>query len=188
MRLTLALLVLVACGANSPSGDDEHTDYGGLCSVEMTGTLPGVSIEVSSMSCRYRRGEAAVFTYRVTVDASVPAIDVPESNSCDCNHRNAQIDSWVSWTIAGTSSAGSSQQYCLCDTGCCAPQSSATITPQQGTIEENIMWPGRVWQGPSDTGNEPGDYFEVGTYNVTVSFAGYAQGGVTASLPIEIVP
>ena len=135
---------------------------------------------------RSARGASATFTYRVTTTAAVPAIDIPETQSCSCDHRNTQIDSWLSWVIVGQAPNGEYQQYCLCDTGCCAGQDATTIQPEVGTFSGTIEWNGRTWNGPSDTGADPGDFFLVGDYGVTVRFHGYGQGMVEATLPIEI--
>jgi hypothetical protein len=176
MRASWCLVLsLAAC-----SNDDAGTTQTPCAVTEVTGTIPGVSITIESDSCLYRRGEATT--------ASVPTIAVPDSMSCDCSHPNATIASWVSWDIAGTSAVGEPQQYCLCDTGCCAPGDPGTITPDVGTVSDTIVWPGRVWSGPSDTGNVPGDFFAVGSYAVSVRFFGFDEGSVEASLPIMIVP
>lgn len=194
MRAAL-LLLLVACTTH-----DKHAGPGDAavvapdvavtaCAVEnVTGTLPGVSISIFSDSCTYRRGQPATFTFRVVTTNAVPAIDVPATSSCDCDYRTTQIASWVGWIINGTSTTGENQQYCFCDTGCCAPQAMQTITPEVGTYEDTITWSGHTWFGPSDTGNAEGDAFLVGSYAVLVGFTGYAEGSVSAMLPIQIVP
>lgn len=190
MRYLALLAVLAGCDSSDRSGDNDGSVVllGQPCSVDdVTGTLPGVSVSISSSSCLYRVGEPAQFTYRVTTTAAVPAIDIPDSSSCACDHRTAEISSWLAWSIGGTSASGNSQQYCLCDTGCCAPQASTTITPVVGTFANTLEWSGRVWGGPSDTGNPEGAFFQVGTYGVTVRFSGYAMGFVEATLPIEIL-
>jgi len=184
MKLVIGLLALVACG-----NDDEVLEMETIaepCSVTADGSIPGVSITISSSSCEYARGQPATFEYAVTVTGAVPAIAIPDSQSCSCDHRNTQIDSWLSWVIVGQAPSGDYQQYCLCDTGCCAPQDATTITPEVGTFTDTIEWNGRTWQGPSDTGNEPGDYFLVGTYGVTVRFHGYTEGSVEGTLPIVV--
>lgn len=190
-----AIVVLVATGCDSSStntSDDAASAdaelIGPPCSVNVGGSLPGVTIAIESASCSYHRGQPATFTYRVTVDSTVPAIDVPATNTCECTARTTQIASWVSWSIGGQAFTGESQQYCLCDVGCCAPSSASTITPDAGELSDTIAWSGRTWQGPSDFGAPEGDYFLLGTYNVTVRFAGYDQGEVVGSLVIEIVP
>lgn len=192
MRATSVLLGLALVGCDSGDvGSREDAQVETLepvpCAVEnVTGTLPGVSISISSPNCRLRRGTAGSFTYSVTTTSAVPAIDVPASGSCSCAYRSTQIDSWLSWGIGGQATSGANQQYCLCDTGCCAPQDATTITPEAGTFTDTIEWSGRTWQGPSDTGNEPGDYFLVGDYAVRVGFYGYDAGEVVATLPIVV--
>jgi hypothetical protein len=44
-----------------------------------------------------------------------------------------------------------------------------------------------VWFGPSDTGNQEEGFFLPGRYNVFVTFKGFDEGNVQATLPIEIV-
>jgi hypothetical protein len=195
MLAGLVLASVAACQGSVGSVDDAGLDApvttlpGDPCSTgDITGTLPGVTISIVSASCRYHRGQAASFEYEVVVDASVPAIDVPASQSCDCAFRSQEIASWVTWQIDGSAAGGENQRYCLCDTGCCPGQDATTVTPEVGTSADTIQWSGHVWNGPSDTGNQEGDPFAVGTYAVNVSFTGFNRGSVTASLPIEVIP
>jgi hypothetical protein len=197
MRLPLILALLAGCQSLvGGSSDDQATGDahvqtlpGGPCTTgAITGTLPGVAIEISSASCVYHRGQPAVFEYAVTIDGAFPAIDVPETSSCDCTGRNENPASWVHWEINGTSDGGASQRYCYCDTGCCPPQAAKTISLAPATLDEEIAWSGHTWDGPSDTGNAEGTAFAVGGYGVEVSLYGFDHGEVRARLPIEIIP
>jgi hypothetical protein len=195
MRLFLAVTLAALVGCQGfVNGSDDDVDYtatlpGGPCSTgDVTGTLPGVTISIVAPSCVYHRGQAATFEYEVIVDASAPAIDVPETGSCDCSSYSVQLASWTHWEIGGTSAGGENQRYCLCDTGCCAPQAAKTVTPEVGTSVREIEWSGRVWDGPSDTGNPQGDPFAVGMYAVSVDLYAFDRGRVTATLPIEVIP
>jgi hypothetical protein len=194
MHARIAVLIgCLGCGSSSmPSeGGDAYVQTlpDAPCSVDnVTGTLPGVSITISSERCVYRRGERATFSYRVAADANVPAIEVPETSSCSCAYRTPALETWVAYSIGGMSAAGERQIYCLCDTGCCAPRGATTVQPSVGMLDRKIEWSGRTWNGPSDTGNPEGDFFRPGRYSVSVNFTGYGQGNVLAELPIEIIP
>lgn len=178
MRIAV-LLLAVGC-MNAVDGEP--------CEVEnVTGSVPGVSITIRADSCLVQRGNSVRFSYSVTTTTEVPAITVPASDSCSCNHRSTQIASWTGWIINGMTSAGESQQYCLCDTGCCAPQDESTIQPVVGVFEDEVQWSGRTWNGPSDFGQQMSDYFEPGAYAFRVGFSGYDHGSVSTELPFRVV-
>lgn len=193
-------LALAACGgATTLPPAETHGDGGGdgsvtiapgtPCSVEgVTGTMPGVSITIRSAKCRYSVGEPAELTYEVTTDASLPPLEIAASQGCgSCRTYTDDPLAFTGYDIDGVAGDGSQQHYCVCDTGCCAPDRASTIklTPAKRTA--TITWSGRNWYGPSDTGNQEGAFFPPGHYSVRVTFAS-ATKGVQAVLPIEIVP
>jgi hypothetical protein len=177
-RLSLFALFVVGCAGQTQMP----------CSVEnVTGPVPGVAITVRANSCLLDRGQPATFAWTVTADATVPSLHVAGSSGCgSCLARTTDPSTWVSYVIDGTSSAGNGMCYCLCDVGCCAPDVDRDVQLATGAMSGTIEWSGRTWDGPSDTGNPMGDFFEPGHYQVTVSFDGGAAGTVSASLPIEI--
>lgn len=186
----VAFWVLLATATASACLVGCTTEADGVpCSVTgVTGTIPGVSLSIQSDRCVYHVGEAAVFTYQVTTDASVPTIEIMASMSCgDCSPPSTDPLSFVSFGIGGTSASGQSQNYCLCDVGCCPPDQAGMIKPSATTASGTIKWSGRNWSGPSDTGNAEGDFFLPGSYGVNVTFNGRAQGSVTATLPFEVI-
>lgn len=194
MRLLLAIVALTGCEIGAGSAD-EHPSFtqtlpDGPCAVEdVTGDVPGVTISIRSDACVYARGTAAAFHYEVTASATTPAITIPDSGGgCgDCEGHTTDPASFVRWSIGGTSAGGESQDYCICDVGCCAPTQTATIQLDALESAATIDWQGREWSGPSDTGNPMGELFLPGRYDVVVTFEGYAAGSVQARLPIEIV-
>jgi hypothetical protein len=179
VKKILLALALAAC-----SGKQDTS-----CAVEnITGTFPGVSISVRGDTCTLARGQAAVFSYEVTVDPSVPAVLVHGSGpGCgSCLARTSDPSTWVDYEIGGTSASGQSQIYCLCDVGCCAPDTDRTVQMTPGTVTGTIDWSGRTWNGPSDTGQPMGDFFEPGQYFVSVQLWEEGTGSVVARLPIEV--
>jgi hypothetical protein len=190
---TLALVV-VACGDRSPLPVTSSTDGGTTtipaspCSVtDVTGAIPGVKISIHGDKCVLAVGEGATFTYTVTTDATVPPIMIQATGGCgSCRSYGDDPLAFTGWVISGTADNGQQQQYCLCDTGCCAPDVAQTVTLTPATRTAEIVWSGRNWYGPSDTGNKEAGYFPVGHYFVNVGFSGGAGGGVSAKLPIEI--
>ena len=193
MRLLVAAAALAACDPSSV--EPWHPSYtqtlpDGPCAVEnVTGTIAGVTLAIRADSCVITRGQGTTFRYEVTASAATPTITVPDSGGgCgDCSSHTTDPASFTRWGIGGTSPDGEDQHYCICDVGCCAPTQTQTITVDATQSGETIQWQGRQWHGPSDTGNEMGDFFLPGRYAVGVTFQGYAQGQVHAELPIEIV-
>jgi hypothetical protein len=178
-------------GASSGSSSSSGSfDGGPPCEVTgVTGTIPGVTLSISSSRCVYKVGEAAEFTYEVTTDSTVPPIEIKAGSGCGpCTKASEDPLSLTSYQIGGTAPGGQSQNYCLCDVGCCLPEEADTIMLPATTVSDKIQWSGRNWSGPSDTGNPEGDFFLPGKYGVNVSFNGRDQGSVMATLPIEIVP
>ncbi|MGZ3422219.1 MAG: hypothetical protein ACXVEF_36015 [Polyangiales bacterium] len=147
--------------------------------------LTGVRVCISADTCSFNSGTGGTFTYEVTVDDTAPILHTAATGpGCSvCASWSADPLSFVSWNIGG-----GSIRYCMCDTGCCAPQTEKTITLDRGKKSGTIDWPGKQWNGPSDTGAPLGDPFPPGTYSVSVSFQGAKEGTVTATLPITVGP
>ena len=182
-------LVLGLCGLTfGCASDGTLIPTGPPCSVEgVTGALPGVAISIRASKCVFGVGESAVFSYEVVTSAAVPPISVSASVGCgSCRRYSADPLSFVDWMIGGTSRSGIEQQYCLCDTGCCAPDLARTVTVDAKTSAATISWSGHTWRGPSDTGQREGAAFLPGNYQVSVGFFGGTTGSVTARLPIEV--
>jgi hypothetical protein len=180
----LYLVVLAGCSTHTQTLPD------GACAVEgITGTIPGVTLAIRADSCVFQRGSGGRFTYEVTATADAPAIPVPDSGGgcSECSVYSADPISFTDYRIGGTSAGGESQQYCLCDQGCCAPTLEHMVELDAMTSTRSFMWSGRTWSGPSDTGNPMGDFFLPGRYDVLVGFSGFAAGSVSATLPIEII-
>jgi hypothetical protein len=191
MRLVAVVVVCAACtGQVHSTADyrDAQPLLGPPCSVEgVTGTIPGVTLAIRSSSCTYVPGQTAHFTFEVTTDASVPGISVAATTGCSaCQQGTTDPLSWVGWSVGGRAPDGSSQMYCLCDTGCCAPHDAATIQPAVADEMASFDWDVRNWNGPSDTSAPEGAYFPPGSYAVHVTFHGDASGSVDAMLPITV--
>ena len=118
---------------------------------------------------------------------SITALIVVLTPDCSIHRPSADPRSFVAYQITGLSTAGDPQQYCLCDTGCCAPDAAAIVQVDATAATHTISWSGRQWSGPSDTDNPEDEFFAPGTYDVEVTFDGQEQGSVTAKLPIEIL-
>ncbi|MGE5183705.1 MAG: hypothetical protein ACM31C_16650 [Acidobacteriota bacterium] len=181
-----AVLALLVGGCTTTVG---HLSDG-PCAVEnVTGSLPGVTLAIRSSSCRYSQGAMAHFTYEVTTDSTVPAITTPGATGGGCGSCFAPGPdplSFVDWSIGGTAPDGTSQSYCLCDTGCCPPDRMYTVQPAVADETDTIDWDTHNWGGPSDYNAPQGPVFPAGVYGVYVTFIGFSSGRVTAVLPIEI--
>jgi hypothetical protein len=168
---------------------------GGSCNGGTSSNLPGVGLAFPDQPCSYTRAEVAAgiqIAYEEVITAAVGNLVPAPGDDGGC----ARPDD--AGLIVGYRIAGAGQNYCLCDTGLCAPQSLVTTTVV-GTHSRQIPWDGRNWNGPSDTGNREGAAFPPGTYTITLTASGTRQssaggadaGGtfsVTASRSITITP
>ena len=179
--LATALAALLASCGKSP-----RCGLAAPCRVEgVSGAVPGVRLSISADKCVFAVGEGATFRYDIDVDASGAAITVPGSGGC--GHCSVLTDDPLSFATASVASLGDpSVSYCDCDHGCCPPDVARTVTLRTGRSSGTLQWPGRVWSGPSDTGQQPGGWFPPGCYSVLVTIQGYEAGTVTAALPIEV--
>ena len=144
--------------------------------------------------CSYTAAQVAAgiqIVYDEVITAAVAGLSPSAGDAGGC----AQPDDAgliVSYRISGPG-----QNYCLCDTGLCAPQSTVTSTVV-GSHTRQIPWDGRNWNGPSDTGNREGAAFPPGTYTITLSATGSRTSdagidagdtfSVTTSRSIAITP
>lgn len=168
---------------------------GGSCGWGASSNLPGVQLAFPEQPCSYTAAEVAAgiqIAYDEVITAVVGNLIPAPGDDGGC----ARPDD--AGLIVGYRIAGAGQNYCLCDTGLCEPQSLVT-TSVVGTHARLIPWDGRNWNGPSDTGNREGAAFPPGTYTITLSANGTRQisdggadaGGtfsVTASRSITITP
>jgi hypothetical protein len=168
---------------------------GGSCGGGASSNLSGVQLVFPDQPCSYTAAEVAAgieVAYDEVITAVVGNLIPAPGDDGGC----ARPDD--AGLIVGYRIAGAGQNYCLCDTGLCAPQSLVT-TPVVGTHARQIHWDGRNWNGSSDTGNREGVAFPPGTYTITLSAAGaydsadagIHDGGtfsITASRSITITP
>lgn len=168
---------------------------GGSCGWGASSNLPGVQLAFPDQPCSYTAAEVAAGIEIAYDEVITAAVDNLISTPGDAGGCARPDDAGL---IVGYRIAGAGQNYCLCDTGLCAPQSLVTTTVV-GTHARYIPWDGRNWNGPSDTGNREGAAFPPGTYTLTLTATGTRQpsdGGVdaggtfsvTASRPITITP
>lgn len=66
------------------------------------------------------------------------------------------------------------------------PEPGGGVVLAPGRYEGTFDWPGRQWDGPSDTGNPLGDPFPAGDYAVHASLGLPGLGAVDAALPIVV--
>jgi hypothetical protein len=152
------------------------------CEVDATDdSLPGVTVHVEADRCNFDSGQPGEFRYEITVAESV-SYQVEASSGCGaCRPWGGPVQELVSYRI------GSGEvHYCECDVGCCPPDQSMAHTLAAGDGTGVIRWPGRQWDGPSDTNNPLGPPFPPGAYDVEVSLALPGAGAVTARLPIVV--
>ena len=166
----------------------------GPCALDASSTLPGVSIQFTGPRCTFTLAEAAAgitIPYTVTVDADVSVVNA--SDPFDISRR---VDADASGLHRFEILSGSTERYCLCDTGLPSPIDAGTgSVAKKGSHPFDFTWDGRAWQGPSDTASPEGAPFPAGTYRLEVrargSFTG--DGGATpflvaAAFRVTLVP
>lgn len=156
------------------------------CVGESGSTLAGVSIAVAG-PCVFTLAQAAAgieIPYQVVAVAAVADVRPAAQDAGGCGQPGP------TGLILFETVAGGGQQYCLCDTGLCAPAMPLTTVPA-GSFPATFSWNGRNWTGPSDFGNPVGPPFPEGDYTFRVSATGTAGGAafeVFATYPITLVP
>ncbi len=150
--------------------------------------LTGVTITFPPQPCTYTLAQVKAgitFRYAIIIDQSVADVVPLSGDAGGCATPGP------SGLIAAQAVSGNNQNYCLCDTGLCAPQPQQPVTLQPGGYAGSFAWDGTNWNGPSDTGNPHGAPFPTGKYSFTVSTSG-TQGGapfsVTGSMDFTLVP
>jgi len=177
LRLLFALLWAPACGSsNAGTSPAAHADpppsTGPACNGAALSTLPGVSIEFPDDRCSFSAAEVAAgitIKYTVVVANTLSVSPVPlDAGHCDQPDPEFGLTPLAKlW--------GQNQQYCLCDVGGCFQEGAhdpTTVVPA-GRYDRAMTWTGKNWNGPSDTGNQPGAAFPVGTYTFTVTAQGH---------------
>ena len=173
MRLTRALvLVLAAASAGA------CTDPLPCGTTQTSAALPGVSIAVSTDTCTFAAGAAGTFTYVTTIKDPLTFTTAPHAG---CTPTTSDPASFIVTEVLGTNA-----RYCpTCDVGTCPEDPGEDITIPAGTYMGQLNWPGRQWDGPSDTGKQLGPAFPPGSYTVHVQFT-IPAGVIDAKLPITV--
>lgn len=153
---------------------DLFEDPASACQVSASSTLPGVHIELDKSVCSL--GLQAVmagvaFKYAVVVDADVQSVTTGTQNVGNCQPAHA------SGLFLEERIFGGGENYCLCDTGLCAPQTRPAIDLHAGSYPGTFSWDGKNWNGPSDTGNPEGAAFPAGSYTFEVRSTGKTSAG-----------
>jgi hypothetical protein len=142
---------------------------GPSCDGPAASDLPGVSLAFPDAPCAYTLATVAVgieIAYQEVIAAGVSGVHPTQKDDGRCGQPD-DAGLIVSYSISG---AG--QNYCLCDTGLCAPPPIFNTAPVAGTHDRQIPWDGRNWSGPSDTNNAEGAAFPPGTYTLTLTAVG----------------
>jgi hypothetical protein len=166
---------------DSGTSDDATT----LCQVTQT-DVTGITVTLSSKSCTFHVGEAGTFAYSVTVGADAASlVFAADRGSPGPDPTDGKLATLVDWRIEPVTASGSS--YCAdCDLGLGPMLPAQTVTLERGTFAGTMQWPGRVWGGPSDTGNPLGPAFAPASYRVVAVITGTST--TLAALPIQVIP
>ena len=154
--------------------------------------LDGVHLEIDAAQCTFSLADPQAtvsLPYRVVVDQDVTGVTPRSQDAGQCAMPGP------SGLITFEKISGNQQQYCICDSGLCAPTGMLPVTLKKGTYPVAFTWDKHNWYGPSDTNNPEGLTFPVGDYTLEVSAIGLhtvPDGDVgfivSASMPIHIVP
>jgi hypothetical protein len=182
LALLFAAVFLGGCATTHRQSDDgADASASRACSVDATDpSLPGVSLHVEADTCAFEVGEGGRFRYRVTLSDPIDYTAAPGGGCGVCYAYSSSPTSLVTYVIGADA-----VRYCRCDEGCC-PNDGGSFTLEAGPSEGAIDWPGKQWNGPSDTNNPLGAPFPEGDYTAAVTFAVPGGGSVTAELPIVV--
>jgi len=154
------------------------------CAVDVTdASLPGVRVHLEGDRCRVQTDRHHVFRYRIEVDDAIPYTAADSAGGCGrCGGYTDDPLTLVDIRVDD----GNAVQYCQCDVGCCPPITEHEVTLRAGDADGELDWPGRQWQGPSDTNQPLGAPFPPGDYHVRLTFSVPGVGKISAALPIEV--
>lgn len=163
MTSSLSLLVgiVLGCGHEAPADS--------VCIGTSQSTLPGVSFVFDRQPCERSLGEAVAgfdISYVVDIEAVVPTVAPRSQDSGGCEQPGA------SGLTVHAQFGDSPHVYCECDTGLCPSDPQPPVDLQPGTFADHVHIQARDWNGPSDTGIEPGEAFPAGNYDVILSATG----------------
>ena len=157
-----------------------------VCAIAVDDTgLPGVRMRIEGSRCRFRSGEGGSFRYQVELARPIAYRVADGFGSCGfCGGYGADPAALVRATVGSAD-----VRYCAtCDEGCCPPDREASHQLAAGTTEGSLEWPGREWNGPSDTSSPLGPAFPPGSYAVKVELRVPGVGTASAQLPIVVLP
>jgi hypothetical protein len=179
-------------GVTSSSSGSSSSGGNPDCPVTSTSMLDGVHLEIDGVACTFSLSDPQAtvsLPYHVVVDADVTGVTPRSQDAGQCGTPGE------SGLITFEKVSGNQQQYCLCDTGLCAPSQKPPVTLKKGSYPVMFTWDKHNWYGPSDTGNQEGATFPVGDYVLEVSAIGLhtvldGDEGfiVSSSMPVHIVP
>jgi hypothetical protein len=124
--------------------------------------------------CEFTLAEAAAgitFTYEVVIDDTVAGVVSTAQDAGGCDQAD------VLGLAPFERFAGGDQNWCICDEGLCAgvPPEPVTLEPGQSSV--SLVWHGRNFDGPSDTGFEEREPFPPGDYTFSVRAIGTVDHG-----------
>ncbi len=158
-----------------------------ICEFSSDGTLKGVSIDLSGNHCVYSLSEISAgidLHYRILVEQELHEVVSRPLDAGQCDPPGP------SGLRTFEKIHGNDQTYCICDSGLC-DGGSDSFTLMPGDYSDTFEWQGLNWNGPSDTGNLPGDPFPPGAYTLVVRTEGnhgplQSDFAVTATMKIHL--
>ncbi len=130
---------------------------------------------IPAQRCSFTQAEALAgidIAYQVVTKAAVDSVFPEPLDQGGCSTPD---DSGLIVFEELDSTTGGTEHYCLCDTGLCAATEPEAVTVPAGTFDKTFQWGGRDFNGPSDTGQEPGAAFPPGLYVLRLSATGQQE-------------
>jgi hypothetical protein len=171
------------------------------CTQRVESSLPGVTLRVTSKRCRFSVAEISRYVetpYELRIESPLSEVKpyafgdevlVPwPTSSGTVNRRgcgaprdasNLRVAQWID----GPPGSG----YCDCDFGRCTPNTAPPKDVDAGTYKYKFRWIGKTYQGPFDTGEEPGAPFVPGDYELVLRVNGsYLPEGSDTRKPFHV--
>ena len=135
------------------------------CNTEISSDLTGVTIEITTSACTWTLEEAAAglkIGYQVKIDEEVTGVVPMPQDAGGCGKPD--------------------------ETGLIVfPRDETPTILQAGTFPKVFEWDGREFQGPSDTGFQPGDPFPPGAYTLSLKATGRWEDAPDGTRGFEVL-
>jgi hypothetical protein len=174
-------------GVDAPIG----TCAAGECCIE--GSLPaqGMRIVVRTASCTVARGRSVHFDIGIETKGALTSEgfkSVPPGGLLSRSLQHHAYNGASAFTFLQIDGGSAKDRYCACDVGYqeLGPYEDELPTVPATSHFYPFTWSGRRWNGPSDTSEPEGAFFDAGPATMTVTFEIDDAKKITVMLPFTI--